>query len=174
MIRRRLETERLRLRWFTRDDVQIMFKLGSDPDIIKYAESTPARDLQDAMERLEQGPLYDYQKYGYGRFAVELKETGKVIGFCGIKFLPEIDLPEVGYRYLKEYWGSGIGTEAAKVCVDFARDDLDIKKLVALIIPENIGSIRVAEKLGMTKGPLIHIYGEDALQYEMMLKGASE
>jgi RimJ/RimL family protein N-acetyltransferase len=145
-----------------------MFKLGSDPDVIKYAD-TPARDLEEARERLEQGPLFDYEKYGYGRFAVELKETGKVIGFCGIKYLPEIDLPEVGYRYLKEYWGRGIGTEAAKACVEFAREDLKITKLVALIIPENIASIKVAEKLGMSKGPLIHIYDMDAYQYEMML-----
>jgi RimJ/RimL family protein N-acetyltransferase len=70
---------------------------------------------------------------------------------------------------LKEYWGKGIGTEAANICVDFARTDLKIKKLIALIVPENIASIRVAEKLGMTRGPLIHIYGEDAFQYEMML-----
>jgi len=168
MIRTQLETTRLRLRLFTHDDLLIMFRLSTDPDVIKYADS-PARDLEEARQRLEQGPLSDYKKHGYGRFAVELKETGKVIGFCGIKYLPEIDLPEVGFRYLKQYWGKGIGTEAAKVCVDFARDDLKVEKLVALIIPENTASIRVAEKLGMTKGPLIHIYGEDALQYEMML-----
>ena len=169
MIRTQLQTERLRLRLFTLADVQIMFELNSDPEIIKYAEATPARDLQEARQRLEQGPLADYEKYGYGRFAVELKETGNVIGFCGIKYLPEIDLPEVGYRYLKEYWGRGIGTEAARVCVDFARDDLKIKKLVALILPENTGSIKIAEKLGMSKGPLIHVYDVDAFQYEMML-----
>ena len=169
MIRTQLQTERLRLRLFTLADVQIMFELNSDPEIIKYAEATPARDLQEARQRLEQGPLADYEKYGYGRFAVELKETGNVIGFCGIKYLPEIDLPEVGYRYLKEYWGTGIGTEAARVCVDFARDDLKIKKLIALIMPENTGSIKVAEKLGMSKGPLIHVYDVDAFQYEMML-----
>ena len=168
MIRTHLETERLKLRLFTLDDLQIMFTLGTDPDVIKYAD-TAARDMEEARQRLEQGPLSDYKKYGYGRFAVELKETGKVIGFCGIKYLPEIDLPEVGYRYLKKYWGRGIGTEAAKICVDFARDDLKIKKLVALIMPENIASIRVAEKLGMTKGPLIHVFDVDALQYEMML-----
>ena len=168
MIRTQLETERLRLRLFTHDDLQIMFKLGTDPDVIKYAD-TPCKDLAEAKQRLEQGPLSDYQKYGYGRFAVELKETGKVIGFCGIKYLPEIDLPEVGYRYLKEHWGKGIGTEAAQVCVEFARDDLKIQKLIALIVPENTGSIRVAEKLGMTKGALIHIYDIDAFQYEMML-----
>lgn len=168
MIRTSLETARLRLRLFTHDDLQVMFKLGSDPDVIKYAD-TPVRDLDEARERLEQGPLSDYEKYGYGRFAVELKETGKVIGFCGIKYLPEIDLPEVGYRYLKEYWGRGIGTEAAKACVEFARDDLKIKKLVALIIPENIASIKLAEKLGMKKGPTVHIYDLDAYQYEMML-----
>jgi RimJ/RimL family protein N-acetyltransferase len=169
MIRTQLQTERLRLRLFTLADEQIMFELNSDPEIIKYAEATPARDLQEARQRLEQGPLADYEKYGYGRFAVELKETGNVIGFCGIKYLPELDLPEVGYRYLKEYWGRGIGTEAARVCVDFARDDLKIKKLVALIVPENTGSIKIAEKLGMSKGPLIHVYDVDAIQYEMML-----
>lgn len=168
MIRTQLETERLRLRLFTHDDLPVMYKLNTDPDVIKYAD-TPVRDMQEVKERLEQGPLLDYKKYGYGRFAVELKETGKVIGFCGIKYLPEIDLPEVGYRYLKEYWGMGIGTEAAGICVEFARDDLKIKKLIALIVPENAGSIRVAEKLGMTKGPLIHIYDVDAYQYEMML-----
>jgi len=167
-IRTTLETKRLRLRLFTVDDLQIMYKLSTDPDVIKYAD-TAVKDMEEARQRLEQGPLSDYKKYGYGRFAVELKETGRVIGFCGIKYLPEIDLPEVGYRYLKECWGKGIGTEAAKVCVEFAREDLKIKKLIALIIPENIGSIKVAEKLGMTKGPLIHVFDVDALQYEMML-----
>jgi ribosomal-protein-alanine N-acetyltransferase len=168
MIRQTLETERLRLRLFNHDDLSVMHVLNTDPDIIKYAD-TPAKDMAESRERLEQGPLADYQKYGYGRFAVELKETGKVIGFCGIKYLPEIDLPEVGYRYLKECWGKGIGTEAARVCVDFARQDLKIVKLVALIIPENTGSIRVAKKIGMHKGPLINIFDTDALQYEMML-----
>jgi len=167
-IRTTLETERLRLRLFTLDDLQVMFSLSTDPDVIRYAD-TAVKDMEEARQRLEEGPLSDYRKYGYGRFAVELKETDQVIGFCGIKYLPEIDLPEVGYRYLKEYWGRGIGTEAAKACVEFARDDLKIKKLVALIIPENIASVRVAEKLGMTRGPLIHIYDVDALQYEMML-----
>jgi ribosomal-protein-alanine N-acetyltransferase len=168
MIRTSLETARLKLRLFTLDDLQIMYTLGTDPDVIKYAD-TPCKDLDEARQRLEQGPLFDYQKYGYGRFAVELKETGKVIGFCGIKYLPEIDLPEVGYRYLKEYWGRGIGTEAAQACVDFAREDLGIKKLIALIMPENIGSIKLAEKLGMKKGPAIHIFDVDADQYEMKL-----
>lgn len=168
MIRTQLETKRLHMRLFTLDDLQVMYKLCTDPDVIRYAD-TPAKDIQEAQQRMEQGPLADYQKYGYGRFAVELKSSGEVIGFCGIKYLPEIDLPEVGYRYLKEYWGLGIGTEAALACVEFARTDLNIKKLIALIIPENTASIRVAEKLGMTRGPLIHIYDVDAYQYEMPL-----
>ena len=168
MIRTQLETARLRLRLFTPDDVQLMYNLSTDPEVMKYVD-TPVRDIEEAKKRLEQGPLADYKNYGYGRFAVELKETGEMIGFCGIKYLPEIDLSEVGYRYLKKYWGRGIGTEAAEVCVGFARDDLKISKLIALIMAGNSASIRLAEKLGMTKGPLIHIYGVDALQYEMML-----
>ena len=128
-----------------------------------------AKDIEETRQRLENGPLADYQKYGYGRFAVEFKQTGEVIGFCGIKYLTEIDLNELGYRYLTAYWGMGIATEAARVCVEFAREDLKLLRLIALIIPENIGSIRVAEKMGMHQGPLIEIYGERAYQYEMML-----
>ena len=68
MIRTRLETPRLRLRLFTHDDLQIMFKLNSDPEVIKYAD-TPVRNMEEVRERLEQGPLFDYEKYGYGRFS---------------------------------------------------------------------------------------------------------
>ena len=95
MIRTQLETARLRLRLFTPDDVQVMYNLSTDPEVMKYVD-TPVRDIEEAKKRLEQGPLADYKNYGYGRFAVELKETGEVIGFCGIKYLPEIDLSEVG------------------------------------------------------------------------------
>ena len=63
MIRTQLETERLRLRLFTLDDLQIMFRLNTDPDVIKYAD-TPCKDMEEAKQRLEQGPLSDYQKYG--------------------------------------------------------------------------------------------------------------
>jgi len=68
MIRTQLQTERLRLRLFTLADVQIMFELNSDPEIIKYAEATPARDLQEARQRLEQGSLihiYDVDAIQY-------------------------------------------------------------------------------------------------------------
>jgi len=169
MIRTRLATARLNLRLFTADDVQAMYDLNSDPEVTRYAEAAPVKDLHEAREKLEAGPLADYEKYGYGRFAVEYAETGQVIGFCGIKYIPEIDLPEIGYRFMKKYWGRGLCTEAARACVDFARDDLEIGKLVALIMPENTASIRVAEKLGMRRGPLIEIYDVEAWQYEMRL-----
>ena len=169
MIRTRLETPRLNLRLFTLDDVQAMFDLNADPDVIRYAEPTAVESLDEARKLMQDGPLSDYRKYGYGRFAVEWKETGEVIGFCGIKHIPEINLPEIGYRYLKRFWGRGIATEAARACVGFAREDLKISKLVALIVAENAASIRVAEKLGMARGPLIHIYETDAYQYEMLL-----
>lgn len=169
MIRTELETKRLRLRLFNSGDAQAMYRLSSDPEVIKYAEARPVESLEEARQRLEAGPLSDYRKYGYGRFALELKETGQVIGFCGIKFIPEIDLPEIGYRLEKRYWGQGYGTEAAKACVAFAREDLQLEKIVALIMPENAASIRIAEKLGMARGPLIHIDDVDAFQYELRL-----
>ena len=168
MIRTRLETERLQLRHFNHDDLPVMHILNTDPDVVRYADA-PSKDIEESRSRLVNGPLADYQKYGYGRFAVDFKPSEELIGFCGIKYLPEIELPELGYRFLTQFWGMGIATEAARACVSFAREDLKLTKLIALIIPENTGSIRVAEKVGMNEGPLIEIYGERALRYAMTL-----
>ena len=143
-----LETERMVLRAFTLNDVDAMFVLGSDPDIIRYAGNTPYQSVEDARNYLIEGPLRDYEIYGYGRFACVLKESGKVIGFSGIKYLTEIDENELGYRFLTQYWGLGLAKEAARAVIPFARDRLKMSRLVSVIHPDNAGSKNVVGKLG--------------------------
>jgi ribosomal-protein-alanine N-acetyltransferase len=143
-----LETERMLLRAFTLDDVEAMFVLGSDPDIIRYAGNTPFKTVDDARSALIAGTLRDYEIYGYGRFACVLKESGKVIGFSGIKYLDEIEENELGYRFLPQYWGLGLAKEAARVVIPFAREKLKMSRLVSVIHPDNAGSKNVVAKLG--------------------------
>lgn len=144
-----LETPRLILRSFTLDDVDAMYQLMTVPDVIRYVGNKPAQSKQDTLDYLQQHPLRDYQVYGYGRFACVWKETGQVIGFSGIKFLEEISETELGYRFLPEFWGKGLATEAGTAVIQFAQG-LDLTRLVAVIHPDNKGSKQVAIKLGFT------------------------
>jgi RimJ/RimL family protein N-acetyltransferase len=145
-----IDTGRLILRRFTLDDLQAFYQLASRPEIIRYAQSTPVASLEEARELMKAAPFHDYAAYGYGRFACVWKETGDVIGFSGLKFVPEISDTELGYRFFPEYWGTGLATEAGRASIEFARADLGLKRLVAMVHPENVASARVVEKLGFS------------------------
>ena len=145
-----IDTGRLVLRRFVPDDLDAFYELGSRPEIIRYAQSAPIASREVALEFMRTAPFHDYATYGYGRFACVWKPTGAVIGFSGIKFVPEINDNELGYRFLPEYWGRGLATEAGRASIDFARSALGLKRLVALVHPENAASARVLGKLGFS------------------------
>jgi RimJ/RimL family protein N-acetyltransferase len=143
-----IDTGRLILRRFTLDDLPAFYELGSRPEIIRYAQSTPLASLEEARAFMQAAPIRDYATYGYGRFACVWKETGEVIGFSGVKYVPEIGDTELGYRFLPEHWGKGLATEAGRASIEFARADLGLARLVALVHPDNVASARVLAKLG--------------------------
>ena len=145
-----LETERLMLRRFNLEDVEPFFELCSRPEVIRYSQAQPLESLAQAREYMQAVPFRDYEEHGYGRFACVWKATGEVIGFSGIKFVPEIEDNELGYRFLPEYWGRGLATEAGRASIGFARDTLRLNRLVALIHPDNVASVGVVGKLGFT------------------------
>src|SRR3954447_17463488 len=104
-----LETDRLVLREHTEADGEVVFRLGSDPELIRFTHDTPFTTVEQAVEVLRLHPMADYQKYGYGRWACVLKETGEVIGFAGLKYLADLDGEvDVGYRFLRTFWGRGL------------------------------------------------------------------
>jgi RimJ/RimL family protein N-acetyltransferase len=154
-----IDTGRLILRRFTPEDLEAFYQLGSRPEIIRHAQSTPLASLEAAREFMDAAPFHDYATYGYGRFACVWKETGEVIGFSGVKYVPEIDETELGYRFFPEFWGIGLATEAGRASVDFARVDLGLRRLVAMVHPDNLASARVLEKLGFSIERQLHYSG---------------
>jgi [ribosomal protein S5]-alanine N-acetyltransferase len=150
IVDRVIDTGRLILRRFTLDDLPAFYQLASRPQIIRYAQSTPVASLEDARELMYAAPFHDYATYGYGRFACVWKETGDVIGFSGVKFVPEISDTELGYRFFPEFWGKGLATEAGRASIEFASAELGLKRLVAMVHPENLASARVVVKLGFS------------------------
>ena len=144
-----IETERLILRPFNMDDAEAVYEFNSNTEVIKYTGGELLNSLERAKEIINDVWYSDYEKYGYGRYAVVHKADNKVIGFSGLKYLPEFDETDIGYRFLPEYWGKGIGTEASKPFIKYGFEDLRLKRIIGIAMPENIGSCKILEKIGL-------------------------
>ena len=159
------QTERLIIRPFTEQDCDALFLMNSNPAMLKFIPTPAFASPEQAVELFHQVIKVDYQLHGFGRWAVEHKADKRVIGFCGPKFIPEFNEVELGYRYFPEYWRQGIGVEAALAAVaEFSC--LGIEQFIALILEGNIGSERVAQRVGMHwreqnqfMGHKVNIYG---------------
>jgi ribosomal-protein-alanine N-acetyltransferase len=145
-----LETERLTFRHLVSCDLDELYRLYRDPEIRRYyPEGTLT--YEETRQELEWFLHGHPQHPELGLWATLLKPDGKFIGRCGL--LPwVIDGQyevEVAYMIAKEYWGQGLGTEAALGIRDYAFNRLGFSRLVCVIEEDHIASIRVAEKIGM-------------------------
>jgi RimJ/RimL family protein N-acetyltransferase len=145
-----LETPRLLLREYVEDDAAAVYQLGSDPLVNRFSSDERLTSVEEARAILRAHPLADYRKYGYGRWACILKETGVNIGFAGLKYLDDRKEVDVGYRLLPAYWGAGLATEAALASIRYGFERLQLRRIIGLVVPENVASVRVLEKCGLT------------------------
>ena len=141
------ETRRLTHRAFTLEDAEVFYLLNSDPDVMRLTGEPPLLSLESARETIAGYP--DFESVGYGRWACVLKETDTVIGFCGLKYLSDLDAVDVGYRFLTPYWGRGFATEACRASLEFGFSTLGLEQIIGLVFAENVASVRVLEKMGM-------------------------
>jgi RimJ/RimL family protein N-acetyltransferase len=131
------------------DDVDDLLLVFSDPRVMAAFGSPPFDRAQ--MARWVRGNLDHQERHGYGLFAVIPRESGRLIGDCGLEW-KEIDgrpEAELGYDLRSDHWGCGLATEAAIAMRDYAFDELALPRLVSLIQTGNVASRRVAEKVGM-------------------------
>jgi RimJ/RimL family protein N-acetyltransferase len=145
-----IESERLIFRHQVIEDLDALWSLYCDPEIVKYIPDAP-RSREDAKSELE-WHMHGHPKYpNLGLWATIFKDTGKLVGRCGL--LPwQIDGQlevEIAYLIRREYWGQGLASEAAKCIMQYGFDQLQIGRLICLIDPDNFASQRVAEKVGM-------------------------
>ena len=146
-----IETPRLLLRPFTLEDTAAVFEFNSNPQVTQYVGMAPLETMEQARTILTDVILKNYEDYGYGRYAVVHKADNKVIGFSGLKYLVEHKgATDIGYRFLPEYWGKGIATESALPFMDYGFGELGLDRIVGFAYPENVASVRILEKLGLT------------------------
>lgn len=128
-------------------DAEAFFALNSNAEVMRHTGEPPLVSLDDAREAISGYP--DFDRYGYGRWGCFLKDTETMIGFCGLKYLTDLECVDVGFRFLPEYWGRGFATQACKASIEFGFEKLGLQRIVGLVLPENPASSRVLEKCGM-------------------------
>jgi ribosomal-protein-alanine N-acetyltransferase len=161
-----IETKRLLLRTFTINDAQLIYDLNTDSNVTRYTYD-PINDLEHAKEVLEKIILPQYALYNHGRWAVHLKVDLDFIGWCGLKYRPELHEVDLGYRFKKSAWGRGYATEAAYACLEYGFKKLHIQKITGRAVPENEGSWKVLEKIGMLFAREELVDGHWARTYEL-------
>ena len=147
----RLETPRLVLREYTKDDSTAVLAYQSDPRYLRYYP-WEGRTLDDAQRFVR--TFIDWQSESPRRrfqLAVLLRESGALIGSCGVRRKPDDDTEaDIGFELSPEHWGRGYATEAATAMAEFAFRELGVLRLSSWCIAENAASARVLEKLGMS------------------------
>jgi len=171
-INSQLETRRLILRPMQATDINALHLIFTDPKVMAAFNHDPF--TREQMMRWLQRNLDHQNRYGYGLFSVILKESGELIGDCGLEQMEveDVQVAELGYDFRSEYWNQGFATEAACAVRDYAFDILRLPQLISLIRVGNLASKRVAEKVGMTLADEFTRYGIQYWKYELNNKNA--
>jgi ribosomal-protein-alanine N-acetyltransferase len=146
-----IETDRLILRTMRAEDVDDLLVIFSDPKVMaSFGGQLFDRTMMEGWVRRN---LAHQEEYGYGLFSVILKPRELLVGDCGLEHMEVDGCPEVeiGYDFRSDHWGRGLATEAAAAVRDYAFTEIGLERVVSLIRPDNVASLRVAEKIGMVK-----------------------
>jgi len=164
-----LETERLILRQLTLDDAAFILELLNTPTWLQFIGDRGVHSIEDAENYLRNGSLKSYAENGFGFYAVVEKESKKAIGMCGLikrDTLPDID---IGFAFVPNLISKGFGYEIASATLDYAFNVLKIKRIVAIVNPENEKSIGLIKKIGMQFEEMIK-FGEEAKELMLFSK----
>lgn len=150
-----IETERYHLRKFTLEDAENLYAMDSDPDVHRYLGNNPVRDISTVYNYIN-SILEQYEEYGIGRLAIIDKSNGEFLGWSGLKYETNgmnntSGYYDIGYRLKKSAWGKGIATEVATASLRYGFQVLELSEINASAHHENLASIRVLEKIGMTR-----------------------
>ncbi len=158
-----LETDRVLLRKFTRNDAADMFEYASEPDVSRFVPWETHNTIEDSQRFLDI-ILHQYEESKLAPWAIELKERKKVIGTIDfVAWFPGHSRAEIGFILSKDYWGNGLIPEAANKVIQFGFDHMALNKIKAPCMVENLQSQKVLQKLGMTL--------EGVLRDEYFIKG---
>jgi RimJ/RimL family protein N-acetyltransferase len=144
-----IETNRLILREFQHTDLKELAPILADPKVMRFSQ-TGVNSVEQVQEKI-QGFITCYKEFGFGKWAVVLKENNQLLGYCGIAIeqIDDKDEKELGYRIDSRYWGQGLATEAASATIGYGFEQLNLPYVLGIVERVNLASVKVLEKVGM-------------------------
>lgn len=161
-----LETNRLFLRRMTNADVENVFAMRSDKDVMQFIRPIQTKKSETECWIKLVSSRWEKEKIGF--CAIIEKSTKNFAGWCGLWRLKETGETEVGYALLKEFWGKGYAVEASEAFLQYGFEELNIEKIVAVADPENRNSRRVMEKIGMKFDFIDEFYERNLVHYSIL------
>lgn len=149
-----LTTERLIIRDLEESDVDGIFALDSDPEVLRYI-GTPVMTERSEAAKVIAIIRRQYSENGIGRWALEERTTGAFVGWCGLKWEQHVRSSpyyDIGYRLIRSHWGCGYATEAASACLRHGFDVLNYPEIGAVAEVDHQASNHILLKIGMQQG----------------------
>jgi len=156
-----VETERLVLRHFTQDDAEFILKLLTEPGWKRYIGDRGVNTLEDARNYIDTALLASYARHGFGLYAIELKADRTLVGMCGLIKRDTLDDVDIGFALLSQSERKGFAQEAVNATLTYARDELGLRRVVAITTNDNERSSRVLLRAGMHHESDVQLAGED-------------
>lgn len=147
------ETERLLVRRWRDSDLTALLAVYGDADAMRWVGDGRPITPDECVQWLAV-TRSNYEKRGYGMFAIEQRSSPGVVGFCGIVHPGSQPEPEIKYALLRRHWGRGLATEAVSGLLSYGARSHNLARLIATTAPENVASHRVLLKAGMARGEL--------------------
>jgi len=160
----RVETSRLRLRMFRPEDLDALSGITRDPEVMRYIGHGQPLSREETRENLTR-IVSAFSRRGFGRWALELKETGVLVGYCGLSLGNEEIGVELAYMLARGAWGLGLALEAGRATLRYGFERLGLGSIAGLTMHDNRRSRRVLERLGMSFVRAAHFYGFDCVHY---------
>jgi RimJ/RimL family protein N-acetyltransferase len=157
-----IETSRLTIRSFLESDIPEYATIVADPQVTRFLGDGSPHSYEQAAAYVH-NCIRSEAKGDVARYAVVLRETGELIGFCGFK--KAHGYIDFGWRYARRTWGNGYATEAAAAVLDYGLNTLKLSNIVAVAALENVGSVRVMEKIGLQFEAFGQVRGRKAVRY---------
>jgi len=159
-----IQTERLVLRAWTPEDAATLFSILSEPGLRRFFPdpSPPQRDWVEAYIATHRT---HWKERGYGHWAIVTPQDGHVVGWNGLRYLPELDETEVAYLLSRQVWGKGYASEAARAALRFGFQTAGLEKIIGLVHRDNIASISVLEKCGLRFIDRVTIWGMELSRF---------
>ena len=148
-------------------DLDALAAIWADPDVTRFLPNRGVPIPRENTEKSLQAFVEHWRQRGYGIWAIVADDTSQMVGYCGLRYLDELDEVEVLYGLAKAYWGRGIATQAVQASISYGFNVANLDRVIAMALPDNQASRRVIVKAGLCYEKEVHIFNLEALYYSI-------